>query len=1026
MTRKTTTSVYIAIATALVLLASGAHSQDPDNDGYDTPNEIDCGTDPNDRLSYPFDWDGDDFCEQNQSSAPAFDETLFDGIGWTLFASRNDLSDIGGTPIAMALQPDGKFVMLYIDFLQRTGLTRIDATGDLDLDFAAGGHRALPTRWDPESLEMLLQPDGKIVIAATFRDKGRTPNQDLRANEKVTVFRLLPDGSFDPDFGTDGRITHTVFSPDLREREQIEQLALQTGNRLLLRTDQGVMRLAEDASIDESFGAAGYRPCQDCRLLTQPDDRILVIRAGTDPTLERWLPDGADDIPFDIQAVPVPVGLNLADEVVVRDGAGGFYLVGSSFVTSTPLTFQMFVAKYDNNVMLDTAFGTGGTRTLPLPPGILTPFPFGAATTPDNGLLVGSAVFGSTSPYALQKLDSQGMLDTSFGTNGTFQDNGLERIADVTAQPDGKVALLVLVDVFPELAQEVLGSGIARYSSDMQQLDASFSSDGVTNEKNKGVATAPFAIKPAADGGFLIAGSSGRRIFGGNVHYLPLLRNAAASSFGSNCFLGRRDDTFLPLDSFGTGGEVSFTTASACSLHDVAEQNDGSLIGVGAILDFTMGPANQGIRLYTDAAGSASGIGGGTGIIHDEFVENWNQVIALPDGKALVAGSGDGFGMIARFLDNGQFDPTFGTGGRVEFPAQGVLQIALQSTGRILVYGFEDTGNPVGWIRRLLPDGALDASFVGEEGRTLPNLAANFNDGLMAVYPDDRFVTLDGGRLINGSSSDLDTGLSQFTPDGLPDPGFNGIGAVNLFETPALGPFLYLLFPFLGNSAETIFQRPPPRGFAAGRLALDSEENILVVLQVTTTPNNSGDVENIASDTTITRRTSAGEVDDSFDIFGFNPEFTQVVVPTNEYITGLIPAENQSFWIAGYALQTFPTNLVLSKGFIGKIKGMADEDQPPDLLPIDDLGARPKSGKVLLTWSAPAGATAYDVLRRISGQGDFDVIAGDYMTDYPTYVDANVVTGQTYDYAIRWKDAAGNTSPDSNVAAAEATERRRR
>ena len=71
---------------------------------------------------------------------------------------------------------------------------------------------------------------------------------------------------------------------------------------------------------------------------------------------------------------------------------------------------------------------------------------------------------------------------------------------------------------------------------------------------------------------------------------------------------------------------------------------------------------------------------------------------------------------------------------------------------------------------------------------------------------------------------------------------------------------------------------------------------------------------------------------------------------------------------------------------------------------FDDCGpcnvaARPKSGKVQLTWTH-TGAARYDVYRSTEGPNTgFALIEDDHVTTYATYLDYDVVNGTTYYYS---------------------------
>lgn len=88
---------------------------------------------------------------------------------------------------------------------------------------------------------------------------------------------------------------------------------------------------------------------------------------------------------------------------------------------------------------------------------------------------------------------------------------------------------------------------------------------------------------------------------------------------------------------------------------------------------------------------------------------------------------------------------------------------------------------------------------------------------------------------------------------------------------------------------------------------------------------------------------------------------------------------------------------------------------------ICNLAARPKSGKVQLTWT-DTGAASYDIYRSTEGPNTgFAKIAAGHVTTYATYLDEGLVNGTTYWYRVVTSDGCG-----SNAASATPTERVRR
>jgi uncharacterized delta-60 repeat protein len=105
---------------------------------------------------------------------------------------------------AFAVQPDGK-VLVSRTASRQGSLVRLNLDGSRDDSFSADfGENAGVDR-------LLLQPDGRIIIAGTFVGVG---DRDTRLG------RLNPDGSIDPTFdageGPDDRVRAMVLQPDGR------------------------------------------------------------------------------------------------------------------------------------------------------------------------------------------------------------------------------------------------------------------------------------------------------------------------------------------------------------------------------------------------------------------------------------------------------------------------------------------------------------------------------------------------------------------------------------------------------------------------------------------------------------------------------------------------------------------------------------------------------------------------------------------------------------------------------------------
>jgi uncharacterized delta-60 repeat protein len=122
---------------------------------------------------------------------------------------------------AVLLQPDGKLVLVgYANGI--FGLARYNTDGTLDSGFGTGGK--VTTDFSGHgawAFAAALQPDNKILAG------GRASDANL--NTDFALARYNSDGSLDPTFGTDGKVT-----TDFRGiNDQIEALAIQNDGKIV-------------------------------------------------------------------------------------------------------------------------------------------------------------------------------------------------------------------------------------------------------------------------------------------------------------------------------------------------------------------------------------------------------------------------------------------------------------------------------------------------------------------------------------------------------------------------------------------------------------------------------------------------------------------------------------------------------------------------------------------------------------------------------------------------------------------------
>jgi uncharacterized delta-60 repeat protein/uncharacterized repeat protein (TIGR01451 family) len=145
----------------------------------------------------------------------------------------------------LLLQPDGKIVLATAFGM---GLLRYTSSGTLDTSFGNGGMASVDFDYYYGFIpySVALQPDGKIVIAGSLTSSNSGPcesEQDFSA-----LARVNPDGSTDQDFGLQGGVASDLIENCLPEQqEQAVAVTILTDGRVLTAND-----LSEGSVLDIS------------------------------------------------------------------------------------------------------------------------------------------------------------------------------------------------------------------------------------------------------------------------------------------------------------------------------------------------------------------------------------------------------------------------------------------------------------------------------------------------------------------------------------------------------------------------------------------------------------------------------------------------------------------------------------------------------------------------------------------------------------------------------------------------------
>jgi uncharacterized delta-60 repeat protein len=343
--------------------------------------------------------------------------------------------------------PDGKFLAVGgvgVSGLSRFGLCRYLPNGTLDPDFGIAGQTTLAGNGGGSigANGFAVQPDGKIVVVGIGRAGGQFDFDFI-------VARFLPNGAPDTAFGTGGLVQFQMQPGAGAIDDGANDVAIQEDGRIVVvgvtfvsgTAAFAVARLTATGALDNSFDSdgrttttfgVGAAEAHDIAIL--PDGKILV--AG-DRNLARYLPTGELDSPFG-----GGTGRSLiADTNAIREMAvmpdGRIVVVG----TATNVTPQaMRVARLDPLGFLDATFNGNGRASVSIS---LTEADQGTAIEiqPDGKIVIGGSV-GFVPDFGLARFNANGILDSSFGTNGrvrtSFTDVG-DRLNGLALLRDGRI-----------------------------------------------------------------------------------------------------------------------------------------------------------------------------------------------------------------------------------------------------------------------------------------------------------------------------------------------------------------------------------------------------------------------------------------------------------------------------------------------------------------------------------------------------------------------------------------------------------
>ncbi len=436
---------------------------------------------------------------------------------------------------------------------------------------------------------------------------------------------------------------------------------------------------------------------------------------------------------------------------------------------------------------LDTTFGNGG---IALGSFGMNTSADAVAVQPDGKVIVAGMSSGvDTSNFVVARYTSAGILDTSFGNSGqasiwfNLGAESFEGATGLVIQPNGKIIVVGTASSIRHSSEFAL----ARLNAD-GTLDSSFGSNGTvltsfaSPSSNFRVDATAAAVALQPNGKIVVAGSATFTWENGPPPPgVALYTDFAVARYDAN---GHLDN------GFGTGGEVLTAFSPTVPGHPpdqasgVVIQNDGKIVVVGTAYGFQEVPTVNGVSLNLQIQTSQIALAryNPNGHLDTSFGSNGLVLTSMPnavdstaagvaltsDGKIVVSGTANGRFVLVKYTTHGMLDSTFGTGGTVTAHLPGTFSdsaagLVITPQGQIVVAGTSTwpDGHQRFVLARYTAGGTLDNQF-GTKGVVVTGIGSSASAHAVALQPDGKMLVV-GSTL--GSPMGLHMVLARYLGD---------------------------------------------------------------------------------------------------------------------------------------------------------------------------------------------------------------------------------------------------------------------
>lgn len=347
------------------------------------------------------------------------------------------------TANAMAVQSDSKTIVVGTGGNANGFVQRFNADGSLDTSFGNSGSATLSVGSQTNFFAVAIDSSGKILAAGEATD--------TNGNTIAVLARFTSGGALDTTFGSNGEVVLAS-----RPGSEFHALQVQSDGKIVAggwvpngqSTNSLLRRYNADGSLDTSFGTGGEAAASSgyvYSIALQSDGKVLTGAWGSGNFIvSRYNVDGSVDTSFGTSGVvTTSIGNTTQLQRLLLRPSGKIVAVGYTSIPYSSIYKVSFVlARYNTDGSLDTTFGTNGIAQPFFDYGYhLNDVSLASAALDANGKIIVAGSDKQWEGWVIGRYNTDGTLDTTFGNAGFVSGVGASNgwASDVSVLSNGQI-----------------------------------------------------------------------------------------------------------------------------------------------------------------------------------------------------------------------------------------------------------------------------------------------------------------------------------------------------------------------------------------------------------------------------------------------------------------------------------------------------------------------------------------------------------------------------------------------------------